>query len=82
MSTIYLKKVGFIVKKEDTLTIASTFDNMHNKFLGHGGVKNIICLFKMLTIGVESSTNLVRNMQERRDLQHQFILFDHVKRVA
>ena len=61
----------------------STYDYIHdNRFPGQGSMKDIVYLFKMSIVGPQSGIDLVRRMQEGGDPQHEFIMFDHVKRVV
>jgi hypothetical protein len=48
-------------------------------FPGQG--KDKVYLFKMLVDGPGSGVDLVRRMQPEGDLEHCFVMFDHVKRV-
>jgi hypothetical protein len=58
----------------------STYDYIHdNKFLGQGD--ELVYLFKMSTCGQGSGVSLVCRMQPGRDLENEWIMFDHVKRV-
>ena len=48
-------------------------------FRGHGS--DLAYIFKMSTIGLRSGVDLVCRMQKGGNLQSEFIMFDHVKRV-
>jgi hypothetical protein len=42
---------------------------------------DLVYLFKMSTYGPASGVSLVRKMQPGGDLENEWIMFDHVKRV-
>ena len=53
-----------------------------NMFLGQGDNSDKVFIFKMSEIGPRSGVNLVARMQPGRDLEHSWIMFNHVKRVT
>jgi hypothetical protein len=53
-----------------------------NQFAGQGDYTNKIFLFKMSVVGRGSGVNLVNRMQRGGDLEHDWIMSDHVKCVA
>ena len=58
----------------------SRYDFIHGScFPGQGS--NLAYIFKMSTVGPGSGVDLVRRMQKGGNLQSEFIIFDHVKRV-
>ena len=62
---------------------ASTYDYIPDiKFLGQGGANDIVYLFKMSTVGADSGVDLVQRMQAGNDLELDWIIFDHVKRIV
>jgi hypothetical protein len=57
-----------------------TFDYIHDsKFPGQGD--ELVYLFKMSTCGQGSGVSLVCRMQFGRDLENEWIMFDHIKRI-
>jgi hypothetical protein len=59
---------------------SSTYDYIHDsKFPGQGD--ELVYLFKMSTCGQASGVSLVRRMQLGGDLENEWVMFDHVKRV-
>ena len=59
----------------------SRYDYIHNScFPGHRS--NLAYIFKMYIVGLGSGVNLVCWMQKRRNLQPEFIMFDHVKHAS
>lgn len=59
---------------------SSTYDYIHDSvFPGQG--KDLVYLFKMSTCGVGSGVDLVKRMQPGGDLENEWVMFDHVKRV-
>ena len=52
-----------------------------NMFPGQGNDSEKVFIFKMSEIGSGSGVDLVRWMQLSGDLEHAWIMFDHVKRV-
>jgi hypothetical protein len=52
-----------------------------NKFLGQGSDSDKVFVFKMSEVGPGSGVHLVNRMQPGGDLEHAWIMFDHVKRV-
>ena len=58
----------------------SRYDFIHDScFPGQGS--NLAYIFKMSTVGPGSGVDLVRRMQKGGNLQSEYIMFDHVKRV-
>ena len=53
-----------------------------NMFSGQGDDSEKVFIFKMSEIGSSSGVDLVRRMQPHGDLEHAWIMFDHVKRVT
>ena len=51
-----------------------------SRFLGQGS--DLVYIFKMSTIGPGSGVDLVRRMQRGGDLELQWVMFDHVKRIS
>ena len=51
-------------------------------FPGQGDDFEKVFIFKMSEIGSSTRVDLVRQMQPRRDLEHAWIMFDHVKRIT
>ena len=51
----------------------------NNRFPGQGS--ELAYIFKMSTIGPSSGVDLVRRMQPKRDLELQWVMFNHVKRI-
>jgi hypothetical protein len=59
---------------------SSTYDYIHDsKFPGQGD--ELVYLFKMSTCGQGCGVSLVRRMQPGGDLENEWVMFDHVKRV-
>jgi hypothetical protein len=59
---------------------SSTYDYIHDsKFPGQGD--KLVYLFKMSTCSQGSGVNLVPRVQSRGDLENEWVMFDHVKRV-
>jgi hypothetical protein len=59
---------------------SSTYDYIHDSvFSGQGD--ELVYLFKMSTCGQGSGVSLVRRMQPGGDLENEWVMFDHVKRV-
>jgi hypothetical protein len=59
---------------------SSTYDYIHNSiFPGQGS--DLVYLFKMSTCGQGSRVSLVRRMQPGGDLENEWVMFDHVKRI-
>jgi hypothetical protein len=52
-----------------------------NKFLGQGSNSDKVFVFKMSEVGPGSRVHLVNRIQPGGDLEHAWIMFDHVKRV-
>jgi hypothetical protein len=52
-----------------------------NKFSGQGSDSDKVFVFKMFKVGPRSGVHLVQQMQPGGDLEHAWIMFDHVKRV-
>jgi hypothetical protein len=52
-----------------------------NKFPSQGSDLDKVFVFKMSEVGPGSGVHLVNRMQPRGDLEHAWIMFDHVKRV-
>jgi hypothetical protein len=52
-----------------------------NKFPGQGSDSDKVFVFKMSEVGPGSGVDLVNWMQPGGDLEHAWIIFDHVKRV-
>jgi hypothetical protein len=52
-----------------------------NKFPGQGSDSDKVFVFKMSEVGPGSGVHLVNRMQPGGDLEHAWIMFDHVKRV-
>jgi hypothetical protein len=52
-----------------------------NKFPSQGSDSDKVFVFKMSKVGPESGVHLVNRMQPGGDLEHAWIMFDHVKRV-
>jgi hypothetical protein len=52
-----------------------------NKFPSQGSDSDKVFVFKMSKVGPGSGVHLVNRMQPRGDLEHAWIMFDHVKRV-
>ena len=50
-----------------------------NKFLGQGSDSYKLFVFKMSEVGPGLEVHLVSRMQPGRDLEHAWIMFDHVK---
>ena len=46
-----------------------------------GECNNLAYIFKMSTIGPGGGIDLVKQMQPGGDLELQFVMFDHVKRI-
>ena len=53
-----------------------------NMFLGEGDDSEKVFIFKMFEIGSGSGVDLIRWMEPGGDLEHAWIMFDHVKRVT
>jgi hypothetical protein len=51
-----------------------------NKFSGQGSDSEKVFVFKMSEVWPESRVHLVKQMQPGGDLEHAWIMFDHVKR--
>ena len=51
-------------------------------FLDQGNDSKKVFIFKMSEVGPGSGVDLVRRMQPSGDLEHTWIMFDHVKRVT
>jgi hypothetical protein len=52
-----------------------------NKFSGQGSNSDKVFVFKMSEVGPRSEMHLVNWMQPGGDLEHAWIMFDHVNRV-
>jgi hypothetical protein len=52
-----------------------------NKFQGQGSDSNKVFVFKISGVGPGLGVHLVKQMQPGGDLEHAWIMFDHVKRV-
>jgi hypothetical protein len=52
-----------------------------NKFPGQGSDSDKVFVFKMSEVGPGSGVHLVNRMQPGGDLEHAWIIFDHVKRI-
>jgi hypothetical protein len=52
-----------------------------NKFPGQGSDSDKVFIFKMSKVGPGSRVHLVKQMQPGGDMEHAWIMFDHVKRV-
>ena len=59
----------------------SMYDYIHDSSLPGQSREKIVYIFKMLTCGVANGVDLVRRMQPRGDLQLEWVMFDHVKRM-
>ena len=60
-----------------------TYDYVQdNRFPRQGGAGEVIYLFKMSTVGVDSGVDLIHKMQPDGDLELAWIMFNHVKRVV
>ena len=53
-----------------------------NMFPGQGNDSEKVFIFKMSKVGPGSGVDLVRRMQSGRDLEHVWIMLDHVKCVT
>ena len=53
-----------------------------NQFPGQGDDTDKVFVFKMSEVGPGSGVDLVKRMQPGGDLEHAWIMSDHVKRVA
>lgn len=53
-----------------------------NRFPGQGDEADKVFVFKMSEVGPGSGVDLVRRMQPSGDLEHAWMMFDHVKRVS
>jgi hypothetical protein len=53
-----------------------------NQFPGQGDEADKVFVFKMSEVGPGSGVDLVRRMQPGGDLEHAWIMSNHVKRVA
>ena len=51
-----------------------------SRFLGQGS--KLVYIFKMSTVGPSSGVDLVRRMQPGGNLELQWVMFDHVKRIS
>ena len=51
-------------------------------FLGQGNDSDKVFIFKMSEVGPGSGVDLIRRMQPGRDLEHAWIMFNHVKCVT
>ena len=51
-------------------------------FPGQGDDSDKVFIFKISEVGPGSGVDLVRRMQPDEDLEHAWIMFDHVKRVT
>ena len=52
-----------------------------NIFPGQGNDSEKVFIFKISEIGSGSGVDLIRQIQLGRDLEHTWIMFDHVKRI-
>jgi hypothetical protein len=52
-----------------------------NKFPGQGSHTDKVFVFKMSEVGPGSGVDLVKRMQVGGDLENEWIMYDHVKRV-
>ena len=59
----------------------SMYDFIHDSVLPRQGREKIIYIFKMSTCRVASGVDLVRRMQPWGDLQFEWVMYDHVKRI-
>jgi hypothetical protein len=62
------------------LKSTSTYNYIHDSIF-HGQGSNLIYLFKMSTCSQGSGVSLVKRMQPGGDLENEWVMFDHVKRV-
>ena len=78
----YLRRFGVM----DGITKLRGLSNwayiQRNMFPGQGNNSEKVFIFKMSDIGSGSRVDLVRRMQPGGDLEHAWIMFDHVKRVT
>jgi hypothetical protein len=59
---------------------SSTYDYIHDSMFPGQGI-DLVYLFKMSTCDPASGVSLVRRMQPGGDLENEWVMFDHVKRV-
>jgi hypothetical protein len=78
----YLRRYGVL----DGITKLRGLSNwaymQQNMFPYQGDDSNKVFIFKMSEVGPGSGVDLVRRMQPSGDLEHSWMMFDHVKRVA
>ena len=78
----YLRRYGVL----DGITKLRGLSNwayvQRNMFPGQGDDSDKVFIFKMSEVGPGSGVDLVRRMQPSGDLEHSWMMFDHVKRVA
>ena len=60
----------------------STYDYIHDNSLPGQGQEKIVYIFKMSTCGVASGVDIVKRMQPRGDLQYEWVMYDHIKRMV
>ena len=78
----YLRRFGVM----DGITKLQGLSNwayiQRNMFPGQGDDSDKVFIFKMSEVGPGSGVDLVRRMQPGEDLEHAWIMFDHIKRVT
>ena len=78
----YLRRFGVM----DGITKLRGLSNwayiQRNMFPGQGDDFDKVFIFKMSEVGPGSGVDLVRRMQPNGDLEHAWIMFDHIKRVT
>ena len=78
----YLRRFGVM----DGITKLRGLNNwayiQRNMFPGQGDDSDKVFIFKMFEVGPGSRVDLIRQMQPDGDLEHAWIMFDHVKRVT
>ena len=80
ISSFRLNNHGGIIDNIMTMKRESKFEFIHDSvFPGQG--KEKVYMFKMLTEGLGSGVDLVRQMQPPGDLHNAWFMFDHVKRM-
>ena len=60
----------------------SSYDYIHDNSLPRQGREKIVYIFKMSTCKVASGVDIVKRMQPGGDLQYEWVMYDHVKRMV
>ncbi len=78
----FLRRLGVMDGIAKLRGVSSWAYVQRNQFPGQGDDTDKVFVFKMSEIGPGSGVDLVKRMQPGGDLEHAWIMSDHVKRVA